>query len=330
MNDELLIRYLTHRCTASETANVNEWIAADASNANWLFEMERIWSLKEELRFSDKREIEAAYNRFVTELNERKQLPTPHRRPSLLQHWAKYAAAAVLAVLLGTNIYLLADKEPAVSMNVVEVPKGQRASLTLSDGTKVWLNSYSRLSYPAQFAGKQREVKLEGEGFFEVAHNKELPFIVQVNLLKVKVLGTKFNLKAYQGESSFITLTEGKVEVETNNREQKITMSPNQQVSYSKEQGLMLDRVANAHVVKSWTQGEAAYIDEPLAEILNDLERKFDVKIAINDQALADETFTCRVKEANTINQVLNLLKETRRLDYQITGNNVRIYKPTK
>lgn len=329
MSEELLIRFLTHCCNPEEIQKVDEWIAADQANANWLFEMERVWSLKDELRFSDKKEIETAYIRFIAGLQDTEKEEKIVRKHLLPFSWVKYVAAILVIGLLGTNLYLMFDKEE-IAMNTVEVPNGQRASLTLSDGTKVWLNSQSKFTYPARFSSKDRQVRLEGEGFFEVTHKKEVPFIVQSELVDVRVLGTKFNVKVYHDEPTSITLAEGKVEVSTNDKEHKVTLRPNEQVTYSKETGLIVDKSVNADAIKSWTVGEAAYINKRLDEIANDLERKFSVHITIKDTVLAPEIFTCRFKESATIGQVLTLLKETRKLDYSIKGDNVQIYKPLK
>lgn len=328
MNEDLLIRYLIHRCTTEEIREIDEWISADQANADWLFEMERIWGLKDELRFSDKKEIEEAYNRFISAL-EKKEMKQENHKHFFALSWIKYAAAVVLIGLLSMNLYFQLKDAPEL-MNVVEVPNGQRVSLTLSDGTKVWLNSHSKLIYPAQFSSKNRDVTLEGEGFFEVARDEKVPFTVYSDLLKIRVLGTKFNIKAYGEEPSFITLTEGKVEVITNDEEQKITMKPNQQVSYSKEEGLIVDKMVNTDIVKSWTLGEVAYMNKRLDEISKDLERRFNVSIEILDQNLSSEIFTCRSKETATIEQILVLLKETRKLDYKIQEDKIQIYKPKK
>ena len=250
------------------------------------------------------------------------------RRPVYIS-WMKYAAAIVLIGLLSTNLYFLLQEQPS-SMNTIEVPNGQRASLTLSDGTKVWLNSHSKFTYPAQFSSKMRDVKLEGEGFFEVAHNEKAPFVVHADLLQVKVLGTKFNVRAYNEEPSSITLAEGKVEVATNDNEHKVTLRPNEQVTYSKDDGLVVNKTVNASLVKSWTVGEAAYINKQLIDIVVDLERRFNVHITVKDQELNTELFTCRFKETAKINQILTLLKDTRKLDYKIQGDHIQIYKPIK
>lgn len=328
MDEDLLMRYLTRSCTPTEIKEIDEWIATNQVNADWLFEMERIWGLKDELHFSEKREIETAYNRFISELEER-DIKQGGRRRSFYLSWIKYAVAVVLIGLLSANLYFQL-KDESTLMNIVEVPNGQRASITLSDGTKVWLNSHSKFTYPSRFSSGNRDVILEGEGFFEVTRNGKSPFIIHLDQLKVRVLGTKFNVKSYGEEPSFITLVEGKVEVLTNNEEQKITMKPNQQVAYSKENGLIVDKMVNTDIVRSWTLGEAAYINQQLKEIANELERKFNVNIEIQDQELLAEVFTCRFKDTATIGQVMILLKETRKLDYSIHGDQIKIYKPKK
>ena len=200
----------------------------------------------------------------------------------------------------------------------------------MPDGTKVWLNSHSKFTYPARFSSKNRDVELEGEGFFEVAHNEKVPFVVHADLLQVKVLGTKFNVKVYNEEPSAITLAEGKVEVATNDNEHKVTLRPNEQVTYSRENGLAVNKSVNTSLVRSWTVGEAAYVNEQLIDIVTDLERRFNVHITVKDPELNTELFTCRFKETAKINQVLTLLKDTRKLDYKIQGDQIQIYKPLK
>lgn len=328
MNEDLLTRYLTHRCTPVEIKEVDKWVTADQANADWIFEMERIWSLKDQLRFSDKQEIQIAYARFISGLQEKDIKAEISRKRSYLL-WMKYAAAVILIVLLTTNLYFLLQEAPS-SMNMIEVPNGQRVSLTLSDGTKVWLNSHSKFVYPTRFSSKNRDVELEGEGFFEVAHNEKVPFVVHADLLQVKVLGTKFNVKVYNEEPSAITLAEGKVEVATNDNEHKVTLRPNEQVTYSKENGLTVNKSVNTSLVRSWTLGEAAYVNEQLIDIVTDLERRFNVHITVKDRELDTELFTCRFKETAKINQVLTLLKDTRKLDYKIQGDEIQIYKPLK
>ena len=306
MDEQLLIRFLTHTCTPEDLRSVDQWIASGKPNADWLFEMERIWSLKDELRFSDRREIEEAYNRFTLSLGKSKNAK-PH---FYIYPILKYVAAVLIIGLLGLNLYEMVQPSTV--------------------GEKIWLNSQSKLIYPTQFSDKERNVRLEGEAFFDVAHKEHLPFVVHSPLLAIKVLGTKFNVKAYFDEKSVVTFAEGKVEVETNDRKNRLTLRPNEQVSYSDSSGLALEKNINTNTIKLWMKGEGAFIQCRLDHIVRDLERKFDVKIVITDHSLSSEVFTCRFKDTATIEQVLHLLKETRRLDYSFEGEQIRIFKPLK
>ncbi len=326
MDEQLLIRFLHKKCTRKELQLIEEWIAESPDNANWLFEMEQVWSLKEEIRFSNKEEISNAYNRFIAAHPE-----AQHRRLKSKNILLRigYAAAILIIVVLAMNVHKLNKQAETIaqSINVIEVPKGQRTTLILSDGTKVWLNAESRLTYPASFTAKNRLVKLQGEGFFEVEHDDHIPFIVQTADVNVTVLGTKFNVEAYENEVSYITLAEGRVEVATLDNENKVILEPRDQVSYSKVEGLNLIRGINTEYLKAWTIGELSYVNKPLLYITKDLERRFDTHITILDKELESEPFYCRVKETTKIEQVLNLLRDTRKLDYRKTEDRYEIYK---
>ena len=215
MKDEILIRYINKHCTATEEKEVLEWLKEKDSRQR-LFELEQIWGLKTEMRFSDKGRMDEAYRQLSGQLGLSKQAEKREKpvQRFTIGEWWKYAAVLVTVCLFATNLFYITKEEPE-AYNTVVVPKGQRVSLLLSDGTTVWLNAESRFSYPAKFSEKYRTVTLEGEGYFEVAHNPKCPFTVKLPMLNIRVLGTKFNAKAYLDEPSWITLKEGSVEVST-------------------------------------------------------------------------------------------------------------------
>lgn len=329
MDEQLLLKFLNKECTSKELQLIEKWITDSPENSSWLFEMEQLWSLKDEIRFSNKEEISKAYNQFIAAHPDAKQ-----RRSSQKNIFMRigYAAAILIIVFLAINVHKL-NKEAetiAQSINVIEVPKGQRSTIILSDGTKVWLNAESRLTYPANFTAKNRLVNLEGEGFFDVEHDERSPFIVQTTDLNVTVLGTKFNVEAYAKEVTYVTLAEGSVEVTTHDNENKVILEPRDQISYSITEGLNLVRGVNTELLKSWTIGELSYVVKPLSYITKDLERRFDTRIIIMDKELETEPFTCRAKETEKVEQVLNLLKDTRKLDYRKNKNQYEIYKLEK
>ena len=139
----------------------------------------------------------------------------------------KYAAAVTIIGLLTFNLVQITNENKDVPDNIVVVPKGQRVCLTLSDGSTIWLNAGSRFTYPAKFSKKERNVTLDGEGYFEVAKNPDAPFTVNLPALDIKVLGTKFNVTAFDNEPSQISLCEGSVEVSTTDGLSRHIMEPN-------------------------------------------------------------------------------------------------------
>lgn len=344
MNEQLLIRFLTHHCTPEEMVQVEQWATLDPANAAWLFEIERIWSLRNELQFAREERIGAAYRRFVATrsstasasagptsplLTAVEQSPTLSastcKKTRYFSGWIRYAAAILLIALLGLNLYQIQRSVPA-GLNIVEVPPGQKASLTLSDGSHVWLNAGSRFTYPAAFSPTDRQVELVGEAFFEVARNFRSPFRVHTPSMQIKVLGTKFNLKAYRDEISRVTLTEGAVEV-TAGRGEKLTLKPHEQAYYSDRSGLTLLTGIDPDLASGWRKGELVFTRECLDNIVRELQRKFDVCIRIDDPSLRSQRFNCRVAPGASAIQVLDLLKKTRALDYRIQQDTIRILK---
>lgn len=317
MDEQLLIRFLTHQCSAQEVEQIEQWIALDKTNAERFFEIERIWSLKDELKFAEKKEVKSAYNQLVSTIEEKSTARKKKKRPLL--RWCGYAAALVLSGLLSITLFLNREEE-VVALNIIEVPNGQHATLTLSDGTKVCLNAGSRFTYPSDFSTKNRTVGLSGEGYFEVAHKGGNPFIVALPLLEVKVLGTTFNIKAYTDEDTEVTLEKGKVEIfvdrpDGKKGENSLQLYPRQQLRCTPDKQISLAEV-DPSTATNWLVGGFFFDNRPLSDIAKELERRFDVTIRIPDAALAGEIFTCHTKAGATLGQILDALQNTRQLKY--------------
>lgn len=328
MDVALLTRYLNGKCSAAEIVEVDRWVAADGRHAEWLFGMERIWALRDGQRFADPQSVDEAFGRLWTRLHRRDGVADarPARRAVPWQTALKYAAAAVIVVLLSVNLFhLTKGAADGGGENVIEVPRGQRIALTLPDATRVWLNSGSTLSYPSRFPAGGRTVKLSGEGFFEVAKSGSRPFTVESSTLNVKVLGTKFDMKTYPHENASVTLAEGAVEVSTVNGKYTVTLAPSQQAVYSETSGLTLRSDADADLARSWTAGELSFHEQTLTAIAVDLERRFDVSIRIDGEGLAEDRFTCRFASGATVEQIMTNLRDTKRMNYRIDGRTIDI-----
>ena len=241
----------------------------------------------------------------------------------------KYAAIIVLAIGLW-SIYRneTQNKLGNVTYTHIEVPAGQRVHIFLPDGTGVWLNAKTKLSYPSDYSARNRNVQLEGEGYFEVTSDKKHPFVVHSSLMKVNVLGTKFNVRSYQNEASLVTLIEGTVEVLTSDEMNKLTLKPNEQASISETRGITLSEKKGIENVSSWTIGEFYYLNEPLISIARDIERRFNVNVMVLDETLKNEIFTYHPNENATLEQILRHLKGTKELNYTIENDQIKLFKP--
>jgi ferric-dicitrate binding protein FerR (iron transport regulator) len=240
---------------------------------------------------------------------------------------AKYAAIVVLAISLW-SVYRNAQEVPGEEAYTrIEVPAGQRTHVLLPDGSSVWLNAKTRLSYPSTYSAGNRTVELDGEGYFEVTSDAKHPFVIHSSLMKIHVVGTKFNVRSYRDETSLVTLMEGKVEISTLDETNKLTLRPNEQASISETAGITLSGKIGIENENAWTTGVFYYLNEPLIRITKDLERRFNIKIEIPDESLGDEEFTYRADENATLEQILRHLKGTKELNYIITSDRIQIVK---
>lgn len=321
MDDKLLLRFLKHQCSKAELELVEKWIATDKANAGLLFEMERIWSLKDEIYFSDEEKIRQAFKQFA----KKNKLQTKRTTRQVLLSSVKYAAAIVIMVLLSLNLYNTVFRTHEVSMNTVEVPRGKHTFLTLSDGTKVWLNADTKFSYPSDF-GTSREVYIEGEGYFDVTRNEKKPFVVNGNLFKISVLGTEFNVNAYNNENIDISLKKGRIDVLTDNSENGFFLIPNDQLHIGLD-GETTVRQVDMTAIDKWTTGEIVITEQPLSATMKVLERKYDIPIIIMDEELSGEIFSCRAKSGASLEYVLGLLKETKKMNYKFDNGQLLITK---
>lgn len=198
------------------------------------------------------------------------------------------------------------DKPHKKGMNQIIIPYGKRSELTLSDGTHIWLNSGSRLLYPSVFDSDTREVFLSGEAFFKVSHDKTRPFFVFANEVKVKVLGTKFNISAYREDPVIRTvLLEGKINASRNQLFAKETsLSPGEGITFNKEEGTMIRGQADVRLYTSWIDGYLFFENEPTIEVFKKLERYYNCEIRI-DEKLSGNTFSGKLDLSDDIRRVL-------------------------
>ena len=268
--------------------------------------------------------------------------------------WIGAAAAVTVFALLSFLFYY---KQQAgrqlteVTIKRVEVPFGKMMQVTLSDGTKVKLNAGSHFTYPSVFSNTQREVNLEGEGFFEVTKNAKKPFLVHTAGFTVKVLGTVFNVRAYRDDKSTeTTLLKGKVQVElTDDPEKKIILSPHEKLTINNPLPMANHPSIKANVAKikyevatlpntsndtyqenAWTEDKIMFVNTDFEDVARQMERKYDVHIVFEDEALEKEQISGVLKN-ETLESALLILKQIMPFQSKIEGNTVYLaYKLKK
>jgi transmembrane sensor len=205
------------------------------------------------------------------------------------------------------------------AFNQIIVPYGRRHSLTLSDGTKVQLNAGSNLVFPSKFSGNRREGYLKGEGYFCVTKNKNMPFIVTTDYVNIKVLGTRFNITAYENENSAsAVLVEGSVEVYTNKflRKDHCKITPGQGYFYSKENSDSSVRDVDVDEYISWTKGVLQFRGQTFASIISRIKKFYNVSIIIKDDELAKRLITGKLVLYDDIEKIMAFMASTTKSRY--------------
>jgi ferric-dicitrate binding protein FerR (iron transport regulator) len=309
------------------------------------------------------------FDRIIHQLPPRKVeteeplFPVPHLPRRRIQPWKIWlAAASVTGLLFLAGRYLLfPSATTAQSENVIVAQRGTKSKLLLPDGTQVWLNSDSRIIYANSFNDTIREVRLEGEAYFDVVKDVKRPFIVHTSGINIRVLGTAFNVKSYPQEPTIeATLVRGLIEVEKNNQPQssRILLKPNEKLVYNKQMD-QLQSASNPAAVHSGTEQTAASVAKPetilistlprnlsdsvraetswvygklifeaerFSELAPRMERWFNIRIRFRDEKVANYRFTGVFQDEN-IGDALHALQLTASFTYTETGNEIWIDK---
>lgn len=243
-----------------------------------------------------------------------KRLVNSRKRKVRLISFSRYAAIIVIAFVSAwmlASYYFSGDvtnrQELIAFQQELVVPAGQRAELTLPDGTKVWLNAGSKLSYPS-FFGKERKVFLSGEGFFNVSKNEKVPFIVSTRTIDVKALGTQFNVFCYP-ESNYtgVYLQEGSVKAYFPSSEAEGVILSSEQYLVQKGKQLVLSTMDPDELL--WREGIYTFKRQKLGRIIEKLELYYDVKIVVKDPEILDYEYVGKFRQRDGVMEILHLIQ---------------------
>jgi len=208
----------------------------------------------------------------------------------------------------------------ADQLNQLIVPRGKRTNLILSDGTKLFLNSGSRAIFPVVFSKKEREIFIEGEAYLEVAHNESRPFFVVANNIRVRVLGTKFNVSAYPEDNAVsVVLVEGSVQAIVDSK--KVMMVPNQLLTYEKSSGETTLNETDVLRYTSWKDGWMYCEKEKLETIATKLSRYYNVEIEFTNQQLKEMTLTGKLDLKTECSEIIKAISSTAPISFETKDN---------
>ena len=306
-------KYSAGDITKAEISELAGWIRNNVQLSDW-------WEEEFEKSDTDISPVlrDKMFERIKAEvLNEQ---PAVERTPgkTLVPAWARWAAMICIPICIAFftyNILSISDTDTR-SPFIVKADKGDKATVVLPDGTDVILNSASQLSYLRDFGKNERRVQLDGEGYFQVAHDTRRTFIVQVGELEVKVLGTVFNVCAYNNEQDVtVVLLEGKVGVQTPSS--SLIMKPGEKMNYNKSTHKLTTEKVYPEDYVTWTKGSLYFQNESLDNIMKALSRAYDVTIRIDSPRIAEERFTGTIPGGG-IQNALNIIMLTSPFRYEV------------
>lgn len=280
--------------------------------------------------------VEEEWNKFSAHHPETKK-PATGRTQRLIPASLALLAAVCIALffLLHTSApsgYTVFEATPTtqeITMttegknNILTVPRGRNKKITLADGTRVWLNAESQLTYPETFERQEsRVVRLKGEAYFEVTKDAAHPFIVETDLLKTQVVGTAFNIRAYSPEDAHVTLLEGSVKVSNTHLEKELLLAPGQNATLQKSGTFSVNEV-QAKDYNAWAEGVFYFDNTELVEIMRELGRWYNINIIFTSKEAMHYRMHFQADRKDSLPQVLELLNSMQKVSAKLEKDKV-------
>lgn len=339
MHIEILTKYLAKECTPSEEKSVNEWLAEDAKNREYFQHLEELWNLSEknyptDMPFNTEVDWAVLKNRMEDEGIVGNIKTTASRSTfSLNSTWSvllRIAAIFLLAGLFGlytfNTIYIPVEDVEESTFKEISMSKGKRGGVTLSDGTKVYLNADSKISIPNVFSENTRKVYLEGEAYFDVAKNPNKPFIIETSNALVQVIGTSFVVKNYSDDKEVKTIVEsGVVSFRGVNSDESngviLTKGTMARLNLKNDE-IITEQVEDLDLYLSWKRGELKFNDTAMSEVAKELERKYDVSVKFEKDTIKNVHLTAELK-SKSMDRVIHTIATSLNLNYSVNEDEI-------
>ncbi|MFA6676711.1 MAG: FecR family protein [Bacteroidales bacterium] len=297
MDKEILYRFFKHKSSRQEEKQILDWLDEDGENIKKL-EKER--TLFDVLLLS----------------NTENDTPKTNIHKLKWRSYLSYAAIALLFIFLGSQISVFNNKDNENLYSEIIVPKGQRVNLVLPDGTNVWLNSMAKLRYPNKFIGDERNVKLEGEGYFDVTHDEKHQFVVHTTECDVRVKGTIFDVHSASSKSPFfVSLVEGSIVLHDNsNQLSDVLIKPNQTVFYNSKSFKTVDTPDSEDFL--WKEGILSFKNKDFKDLLNNLGEIYGVTFDIKMNDIPTEVLSGKIRIDEGLDHALWVMQRNSTFTY--------------
>ena len=319
--EDIIVRYLNREASNEEKQRLLVWLKEHEDNRKLFSELQTVWQIAD-YHTDPADEAQKAFTRFISRVDSY-EMSSRTGIQILSAKWMTVAAAIIVLLFAGSFWAGRFKSATPQRMYTVVMSKGCKGSVLLPDSSVVWLNGNSKLTYPEAFARKERSVTLEGEGYFDVARNPNAPFFVQTHGMKIKVLGTRFDVKNYAGSSVIGTsLLSGSVEVELTDTKHLSLLKPNQQLLYNTTDRSFSINEVDASEQILWINDQLELSNEKLSDVLRKLSYWYGLEFIIDQDVDTEQrlSFVVRKESEEELLDILTQISSTR---YALKENKV-------
>lgn len=322
IDENLLIRYILGETSDAEGQEVQSWIELSSENKLQYEEFKKVWESVESKPLDV--DVDAAWQKVNIRIaGEEVVKGEPVVRQLERPRFTWYAAAAVVALVGLFTVFQLLFRSNEVQIASVD----QQLEQSLNDGSVITLNANSKLDYPKKFKGSERRVKLEGEAFFDVAKDAEKPFVIEAGEAEIKVLGTSFNVEAFENQNVLVHVITGKVQLSVPGATEdtlRIILTPGMTGVLDKNSGRVYEQSQDYSDALFWMDKRLEFDKTPLPEVFEVLERNYKVEFTAVDPDLKKCLLTARFKE-DSVKNILSVIEATFDIHFEIGAKTVRI-----
>lgn len=322
MNENKLIQFLNNETSALENQEILCWVSSSEVNRNQFREIHQAFQVSNQKLFQSAIDIELAW----TSLNNKLAKTKVKGRVISLEVFNRIAISILVILAVGFGSLWVNDHflvSPKSGLVVFEAPGGEKSKIVLADGSQVWLNSETKLQYDVL---NPREVIIQGEAYFEIKKDRSHPFeVITSSGMKVKVTGTKFNLRSYNDEAFVETsLEEGEVIIEGKNSEKLAILKPGQQSKYNINSREIQVQNVSPEIYSIWRNNELQFSDITFEELVPRIERWYGITIKLDSEIGKNDRFTMTIK-TESLRELLTMMQLTSKFNYEINGSFVEI-----